>query len=109
MNHSRRNTSGRMYALRIGLVLLTLTLLVLVSGCALRNHNGANGQPGQQTTGQQTGGQNSTGQTGGSNSAAQQIQNSDQQIQDAMQGIDGAQNDANNANNQSSQENNTVP
>ena len=110
MKHSPRDASRGTYSLRVVLVLLTLTLLVLLNGCAARTPNGAINQPGQQTTGQHSGGQpSSSGQGSGSNSPAQQIQTADQQIQDAMQGIDNAQNDANNANVQSTQENNSVP
>jgi hypothetical protein len=86
---------------RIALVLLTITLLVLVSGCGLRGHHNGASQPGQQPTGQQP--------NAGSTSAAQQVQGADQQVQDAMNGVNNAQNDANDANNQSSQESDLIP
>lgn len=102
MKHSNMSAAHRTRSLRIAVVLLTLTALVVLSGCALRSHS-STGHPAQQTTGQQAGGQSTgTGQTAGAGSAAQQVENADQQIQSAMQGIDNAQNDANNADNQSS-------
>ena len=108
MKRGNRNASHWNYRLRVALVLLTLTALVVLSGCALRGHSSASNQPGQQTTSQPTSGLQ-TGQNNGSNSAAQQVQDADQQVQDAMQGVDSAQNDANNANDQAGQENDLVP
>lgn len=105
MKPGNRNASRWTRGLRIAIVLLTLTALVILSGCAQRSHSGGN-QPAQQLSGQQTGGQSTgSGQTTGSNSAAQQVENADQQVQSAMQGMDNAQNDANNANTQSTASN----
>ena len=102
MKHGNMGAARWTRSLRIAVVLLTLTALVVLSGCALRSHS-RNGQPAQQATGQQAGGQSTgAGQTAGTGSAAQQVENADQQIQSAMQGIDNAQNDANNADSQSS-------
>lgn len=110
MKRGNRDASHWNKSLRVALVLMTLTLLVLVSGCALRgNHNSTAGQSGQQATGQSTGTGSGASQGTGSNSAVQQVQSADQQVQDALSGMDSAQNDANSADTQSSQVSNIVP
>lgn len=82
MKRGSRSASRWGNALRISLVLMTLTALVALSGCAMRGgQNGSAGQAGQQSTGQQAGGQQpGSGQTTWSNDPSQQVQNADQQI-----------------------------
>ena len=68
--------------LRIALVLLALSALLALGGCAARH--GANNTATQTTTSQQTGGQATGSNTGGSSNATQQIEDADQQVQNAM-------------------------
>lgn len=104
MARGNRDTSHWNGRLRVAVVLLLLTLLVVFSGCALRNARNGGNPDGQPAITQQT-----PSSQGGSNSAAQQVQSADQQVQNAMQGLNAAGNDADAANNQAGQEGNTVP
>ena len=46
MKRGNRDASHWNYHLRVALVLLTLTALVVLGGCGLRGHDGANNHPG---------------------------------------------------------------
>jgi hypothetical protein len=93
----RNNDGLRLRARRLVWLLAVTALLALaLAGCAGRvGAQYDNGSGGSNTT-QQTGGNgpDQGAQAGGSNAAAQQVQDLDQQVQSISQSLDGASQDA---------------